>query len=90
MRLLDINLKEDTTLSNTHEIHEKPISSYDLPPPPSRDQILGNVEKIKQQYFKQVEDWNKQMDSSRREADEKLNKMLAKYKNSANSESNAE
>jgi hypothetical protein len=87
MNLFNYDKKEDSALSNTHEIHEKPISSYDLPPPPSRDQILGNVEKIKQQYFKQVEDWNKQMHSSKREADEKLNKMLAKYKNT---ESNAE
>jgi len=41
---------------------------------------LGNVEQIKQQYWQQVEGWNKHLDSSKKEADERLNKMLAQYK----------
>lgn len=63
-----------------HQISEKPISSLDLPPPPSKDQILGDVEEIKKQYFQQKDDWNRHLDSSKREADEKLNEMLNKYK----------
>jgi hypothetical protein len=51
-----------------------------LPPPPSKDQILGSVEQIKKQYWQQVDDWNKHLDESKRDADEKLNKMLNQYK----------
>ncbi|RNA02600.1 E3 ubiquitin- ligase BRE1-like 2-like [Brachionus plicatilis] len=68
-----------------HEISEKPINSLDLPPPPSKDQILGDVEEIKKQYFQQKDDWNRHLDSSKREADEKLNEMLNKYKQAENS-----
>lgn len=65
---------------SSREIAEKPLSNYDLPPPPSKDQILGNVDKIKKQYWEQVDEWNKHLDESRREADEKLNKMLNQYR----------
>jgi hypothetical protein len=50
-----------------------------LPPPPSKDQILGNVKKIEEQYRQQVDDWNKHLDSSKKEADQRLNQMLAQY-----------
>ncbi len=33
-------------------------SNFQLPLPPSRDQILGNLEEIKQQYKQQEKDWN--------------------------------
>lgn len=77
--------KEDLTLpapDNTtggSDISEKPLTSYDLPPPPSRDQILGNVKKIEEQYRQQTNDWNKHLDSSKKDADDKLNQMLAQY-----------
>lgn len=53
----------------------------DLPPPPSKDQILGDIEQIKAQYREQTEGWNKHLDDSRREADERLQKMLAQHSN---------
>ena len=56
------------------------MSSYELPPIPSKDLILGNLEKVKKQYFEQVDNWNKHMDESKREADNKLQQMLAQYK----------
>ena len=56
------------------------MSSFELPPIPSKDQILGNLEKVKEQYFEQVDNWNKHMDESKRKADEKLQKMLSQYK----------
>jgi hypothetical protein len=62
------------------EITEKPLSNFDLPPPPSKEQILGNIEQIKKQYWQQVDEWNKHMDTSKRDADERLTKMLAQYK----------
>lgn len=68
--------------NSNHQINEKPVNSLDLPPPPSKDQILGDVEKIKQQYYEQKDDWNKHLDLSKKEADEKLNEMLNKYKQS--------
>lgn len=51
----------------------------DLPPPPSKDQILGDIEEIKKQYREQTEGWNKHLDDSRREADERLQRMLAQH-----------
>ena len=71
---------KDGKNKGSQEITEKPINSYDLPPPPSRDQILGNVERIKQDYFEQTENWNKHLDASKRDADERLNKVLSQYK----------
>ena len=68
--------------TGAQEITEKPLSNFDLPPPPSKEQILGNIEQIKKQYWQQVDEWNKHMDSSKREADDRLNKMLAQYKKS--------
>lgn len=73
--------------SGAQEITEKPLSNFDLPPPPSKEQILGNIEQIKKQYWQQVDEWNKHMDSSKREADERLNKMLAQYKKSGDNSS---
>lgn len=69
---------------SSKEITEKPINSFDLPPPPSKDQILGNVEEIKKQYFQQTDDWNRHLDASKRDAEEKLNQMLSKYKKADN------
>ena len=68
------------------EIEEKPVSIGDLPPPPSKDEILGNIERIKQQYWNQVDEWNKTLDSAKREADEKLQKILAQHKAANKSE----
>lgn len=56
-----------------------PVPDYELPPPPSKDQILGDIEQIKKQYREQTEGWNKHLDDSRREADERLQKMLAQH-----------
>ena len=61
------------------EIHETSVASYELPPPPSKEQILGNVKKIEQQYRRQKTDWNNFMDTSKRDADERLNQMLAQF-----------
>lgn len=61
---------------------DKNVSSVqigDLPPPPSKDQILGDIEQIKRQYREQTEGWNKHLDDSRREADERLQKLLAQH-----------
>jgi vacuolar-type H+-ATPase subunit C/Vma6 len=66
--------------SGAQDITEKPLSNFDLPPPPSKEQILGNIEQIKKQYWQQVDEWNKHMDTSKRDADERLTKMLAQYK----------
>ena len=55
------------------------MASYELPPPPSKEQILGNVKKIEQQYRRQKTDWNNFMDTSKRDADERLNQMLAQF-----------
>ena len=60
-------------------VYEKPINNNDLPPPPSRDLLLGNIEEIKQQYRQQVQGWNSHLDEGRREADERLKKMLQMY-----------
>jgi hypothetical protein len=40
---------------------------------------LGNIEEIKQQYRQQVQGWNSHLDEGRREADERLKKMLQMY-----------
>jgi hypothetical protein len=61
------------------DIKEKPVSIGDLPPPPSRDQILGNVEVIKQKYRQHVDEMNKNLEANKREADERLQKMLEQY-----------
>jgi hypothetical protein len=61
------------------EIKEKPIALAELPPPPSRDQILGNVEIIKQKYRQDVDEMNKNLESNKREADERLQKLLEQY-----------
>lgn len=63
----------------TNDIEEKPINNNELPPPPSRDLLLGNIEEIRQQYRQQVQDWNSHLDEGRREADERLKKMLEMY-----------
>jgi hypothetical protein len=76
-----LNANSKTEENTSHDISEKPLASYDLPPPPSKDQILGNVKKIEEQYRQQVDDWNKHLDSSKKEADERLNQMLAQYTN---------
>lgn len=55
------------------------LPEYELPPPPSKDQILGDIEQIKKQYREQTEGWNKHLDDSRREADERLQKLLAQH-----------
>lgn len=55
-------------------------SNFQLPLPPSRDQILGNLEEIKQQYKQQEKDWNILLKNSKRTADEKLKKLLEQYK----------
>lgn len=66
--------------SKITDIQEKPVSIGDLPPPPSRDQILGNIEKMKEKYKQQVNDFSKSMEQQKRDAEDKLQKMLAKYK----------
>ncbi len=55
------------------------MSIAELPPPPSRDQILGNVEAIKQKYRQDVDEMKKNLESNKREADERLQKMLEQY-----------
>jgi len=77
---MPINGGDMSTPTVAFEIDEKPISIGDLPPPPSKDEILGNIERIKQQYWNQVDEWNKTLDSAKREADEKLQKILAQHK----------
>lgn len=54
-------------------------ASFELPPPPSREQILGDVEEIKKTYQKTTENWNKHMEDSRNEADMKLQRMLSQF-----------
>ena len=71
---------EINSSANPEEKHEV----YELPPPPSKDQILGDIEEIKQQYREQTDGWNKHLDDSRREADERLQKMLSQYNQSWN------
>lgn len=61
------------------DIAEKPINKNELPPPPNRDLLLGNIEEIRQQYRQQVQNWNSHLDEGRREADERLKKMLEMY-----------
>ena len=39
----------------------------------------GDIEQIKRQYREQTERWNKHLDDSRREADERLQKLLAQH-----------
>ncbi|CAF0828677.1 unnamed protein product [Brachionus calyciflorus] len=82
--LLNQPFKTGENDQGSQEITEKPINSLDLPPPPSKDQILGNVEEIKKQYFQQTDEWNRHLDSSKRDAEEKLNQMLSKYKKADN------
>jgi len=60
-------------------INESTGEKFNLPPPPSMDQILGDIEEIKARYREQTEGWNKHLDDSRREADERLQKMLAQH-----------
>ena len=55
-------------------------SRFDLPLPPSRDQILIHVEQIKQRYKQQEEEWNKLLSKSRQSADDRLNNILESYK----------
>ena len=55
------------------------VESFELPPPPSREQILGDVEEIKKTYQKTTENWNKHMEDSRNEADLKLQRMLSQF-----------
>lgn len=43
------------------------------------DQILGNVERIKQSYFNQNEEWNRTLEESKRDADEKIKQILSQY-----------
>jgi len=72
------NANDDDAASNKNVKREE---TMDLPPPPSKDQILGDIEQIKAQYREQTEGWNKHLDDSRREADERLQKMLAQHSN---------
>jgi hypothetical protein len=79
--LLLFFLKNDKSeKTKPSEIHEKPVSIADLPPPPSRDQIMGNIELIKAKYWQQADEFNKNVEDSKREADEKIAKILSQYK----------
>lgn len=73
--------KINTEMKDEHKESVKvaPIPISDLPPPPSKDQILGDIEQIKAEYREQTEGWNKHLDDSRREADERLQKLLAQH-----------
>lgn len=57
----------------------RPNSTYEMPPPPSKEQILGDIEEIKAKYKEQTEGWNKHLDESRRDADYRLQKLLAQH-----------
>ncbi len=61
------------------DIKEKPVSIGDLPPPPSKDQIMGNIQFIKQKYQQTTNEFEKNREESKREAEEKLQKILAQY-----------
>jgi len=65
--------------SNNSNGPTRPGSTYDMPPPPSKEQILGDIEEIKEKYREQTKGWNKHLDESRREADERLQKLLAQH-----------
>lgn len=51
-----------------------------LPTPLTRDQLLDNLEDIKQQYRENEKEWNVLLNNSKKEADEKLKKFLDQYK----------
>ncbi len=70
--------KKDLVESEKEEA-KKNGEDFNLPPAPSMDQILGDIEEIKARYREQTEGWNKHLDDSRREADERLQKMLAQH-----------
>ena len=56
------------------------LSSFQLPLPPSKNQILDNLEDIKQQYREQEKEWNILLNNSKKQADEKLKKFLEQHK----------
>ena len=59
---------------------ERLPSSFELPLPASREELLDNLEGIKEQYRLQEKTWNHLLTSSRQAADEKLKRMLDQYK----------
>lgn len=52
---------------------------FELPPPPSKEQLLGDIEVIKKEYREQTEGWNKHLEESRNLADDKLKRMLSHF-----------
>ena len=48
------------THSKSLEILEKPLSDLELLPPPTKEQILGDVEQTKSVSRRQTDDWNKE------------------------------
>ena len=62
------------------EIDENELMNrFELPPPPSHEKIMGNLEEIKKEYRENTKGWNKHLDDSRKQADEKLLAALSKY-----------
>lgn len=72
-------MNQNNEPENEPENNSANIVDYSLPPPPSKDQLLGDIEQIKAQYREQTQGWNKHLDESRREADERLQKLLAQH-----------
>lgn len=61
-------------------IRSSTLTSFQLPLPPSRNQMLDNIEDIKQQYKEQEKEWNILLNNSKKAADEKLKKFLEQHK----------
>ncbi len=59
---------------------ERLPSNFEMPLPASREELLHNLESIKEQYRLQEKTWNHLLTSSRQAADEKLKRMLDQYK----------
>lgn len=60
----------------------RPASRYhalNLPLPPSRDQILVDVEQIKNRFKQQEEEWGLLLNQSRQNADDRLNTILLSH-----------
>ena len=79
--LLSTLMSKDNNDSDMADILQpaRPESRYNqlnLPLPPSREQILIDVEQIKQRFKQQEEQWNFMLSRSRTDADERLNNIL--------------
>lgn len=76
---LNAEMEKNKEKLGTSLISEPTGLEFDLPPPPSKEQLLGDVEEIKKEYRKQTDNWNKHLEDSRNEADLKLQRMLSSF-----------